>query len=109
MSFVEVTQVDQVAPGTMKSFTVGDKQVLIANCAGTFYAIANACTHMGGDLSHGKLEGTVVICPRHGAHFELTTGKCIAGPKIGPLQLKTSSTVTYPVQVEGNAVRVQAG
>ena len=62
MSFVEVSKVNQIAKGTMKSFAVGNKQILVANVDGKFYAIKNTCTHRGGNLSMGKLEGKIVTC-----------------------------------------------
>jgi nitrite reductase/ring-hydroxylating ferredoxin subunit len=51
MSFFEIAQTDQIAIGTMKSFSVNGKPVLVANIQGNFYAIGNKCTHFGGDLA----------------------------------------------------------
>ena len=77
MSFVKATQVDLVPSGQMKSLNVNGKDILVVNNDGKFYAISGKCTHMGGELSKGKLEGTIVTCPRHGSRFEVTTGKGI--------------------------------
>ncbi len=106
MSFVEVAQVDQIPTGSMKSFSVGGKQVLVANVAGEFYAINNTCTHAGGDLSKGKLEGKIVTCPRHGSKFDVTTGTCISGPKIGLLKLNAKDETAFEVKVEDNKILV---
>ncbi len=83
MKFVDVAGTDEVAAGGMKAFNVEDKDILVAGCDGDYYAIGSRCTHRGGDLSKGKLEGCIVTCPRHGSRFDLKTGKCIAGPESG--------------------------
>lgn len=106
MSFTEVAQVNEVPTGTMKSYSVGGKQILIANIDGKLYAIDGVCTHAGGDLSKGKLEGKIVTCPRHGSKFDVTTGKSISGPKIGFLRLKTKDEPAYEVKVEQNKIKI---
>jgi len=106
MSIFEVAQIDQIPAGSMKSCSVGGKQILIANVDGEFYAINNACTHAGGDLSKGKLEGKIVTCPRHGSTFDVTTGKCISGPKIGFLKLNAKDETVFEVKVEENKILV---
>ena len=106
MSFFKATQVDQVPIGQMKSFNVNGKDILVVNNDGKFYAISGKCPHMDGELSRGKLEGTVVTCPRHGSKFEVTTGRCLSGPKIGFVKLKAKDVATYEVKVEGNSILV---
>jgi nitrite reductase/ring-hydroxylating ferredoxin subunit len=106
MSFIEVAQVNEVPTGTMKSYSAGGKQILIANIDGKLYAIDDVCTHAGGDLSKGKLEGKIVTCPRHGSKFDVTTGKCISGPKIAFLRLKTKDETAYEVKVEENKIKI---
>ena len=106
MSYIEVGQVSQVSPGTMKSFSVGGKQICVANIDGKFYAIDNLCTHASGDLSKGKLEGKIVTCPNHGSKFNVTTGKCIAGPKISFFRGKAKDDTVFEVKVEENKIKV---
>ena len=106
MSFIQVAKIDQIPLGTMASFTVGGKEILIVNYDGNYYAMRLKCTHMGGDLSKGKLEGKVVTCPRHGSKFDVTTGECISGPKFGFIKLKVKDELTYTVRVEGNNIMV---
>lgn len=90
----------------MKSFVVGDKQILVANVEGKYYAINNICTHAGGNLSAGKLDGKIVTCPRHGSQFDVTTGICVAGPKIMFIRLKTKSEPAYRVVAEGENIKI---
>jgi 3-phenylpropionate/trans-cinnamate dioxygenase ferredoxin subunit len=106
MSFTEVGQVNEVPTGTMKSYSVGGKQILIANVDGKLYAINSVCTHAGGELSKGKLEGKIVTCPRHGSKFDVTTGKCISGPKIAFFRLKAKDETAYEVKVEENRIKI---
>ena len=105
-NFVEVTQVDKIPVGKMKSFVVEGKQILVVNYNENYYAIGGKCTHMGGDLSKGKLEGKTVTCPKHGSKFDVTTGKCVTGPKIAFIRLKTKNEITYAMKVEGKSVKV---
>jgi 3-phenylpropionate/trans-cinnamate dioxygenase ferredoxin subunit len=109
MALVEVTKVSGLPPGTMKSYPVGDKQVLVVNLEGQYYALNGKCTHAGGDLSNGKLDGKVVICPRHGARFDVTSGECVQGPRIGIFSPKIKNEQTYRVLIEGTAVKVEVG
>jgi len=104
MGFVKVAEIQEVPAGAMKVVKPGEIEILIINVEGKFYAIGNKCTHMGGDLSKGKLEGSVVTCPRHGAKFDVMTGKSVAGPKIGFLRMKTGDEPAYEVKVEGNDI-----
>jgi 3-phenylpropionate/trans-cinnamate dioxygenase ferredoxin subunit len=106
MSLIEAAKTVQVPPGTMQAFQVEGKKILIANVAGKYYAIDNVCTHMGGDLSKGRLEGQIVICPRHGSRFDVTTGKSLSGPKMAFLKLKTKDEAVYEVKVEGDSIKI---
>ena len=106
MAFIDVAATDDIPAGAMKPFTVAGKEILLANHGGSYYAIARRCPHMGGDLSKGTLDGATATCPRHHARFDLTTGSCLAGPRIGPLKLSAKDATAYPVRVEGGRVQV---
>lgn len=99
-TFHKVAEVKDLAPGFGKSVEVGGQQIALFNVGGTFYAIGDACTHRGGSLSEGALEGTTVSCPLHGAEFEVTTGKNLTPPAPSPVP-------SYKVRVEGNEVQVE--
>ena len=72
--FVPVAQVSELAPGQMKMVVADQERLLLVNMAGTFYVISDACGHDWAPLSRGKLEGHVVICPRHFARYDVRTG-----------------------------------
>lgn len=106
MSFADVAKTTDIASGQMKSFNVGGKEILLVNLEGKYFAIGGKCTHMGGELVKGRLEGKVETCPRHGSKFDVTNGSCVSGPKIGFLKLKTKDEPTYEVKVENNTIKV---
>lgn len=88
---------DAVPPGSV--LLVGEAAVF--NVAGRFCATQAECTHQGGPLSEGKLEGSTVTCPWHGAQFNVCTGAVLRGPAREPVK-------TYRVIVEGEIGRVEA-
>lgn len=99
MAEVKVTQAGRVAPGTGTVVDVRGTAVAVFNVGGTFYAVANACTHVGGPLGEGRLDGTTVTCPWHGSRFDVTSGQVLQGPARRPV-------ATYPVRVQGDDVFV---
>ncbi len=106
MAFIKVGETREIKMGEMKPFNIGGKEILIAGYEGDYYAIDNKCPHLGGDLSKGRLEGKTVSCPRHKSKFDITTGKCISGPKIGFLKLNTRDAVSYKVRIKGKNIEV---
>ncbi|MCJ7471331.1 MAG: Rieske (2Fe-2S) protein [Actinobacteria bacterium] len=106
MEYLEVGKTSEITEGTMKAYTIKGNNILVFNYNGKYYAIGGKCTHMGGDLSKGKLEGKIVTCPRHGSKFDITTGESVSGPKIGFLKLKTKKEPSYEVKIEGDTIKV---
>jgi nitrite reductase/ring-hydroxylating ferredoxin subunit len=109
MSYKEIAKIEQVGPGTLLGINLDGKDVLLVNAGGKFYALPGKCPHMGGDLAKGRLEGNTLTCPRHHAQFDVTTGKNLSGPKIGPLKLKTKDLAVYAVKLEGPSIMVELG
>uniref|UniRef100_A0A7C3J2K6 Non-heme iron oxygenase ferredoxin subunit n=1 Tax=Candidatus Methanomethylicus mesodigestus TaxID=1867258 RepID=A0A7C3J2K6_9CREN len=107
MDFMKVAETSDVQPGQMKRIEVAGNEILLANIEGKFFAVSNKCSHMGGDLSKGKLEGGSVVCPRHGSRFDLITGKAISGPKVAFFKLKTGDIPSYEVKIEGSSVFIK--
>src|SRR5574340_868071 len=99
MNFIDVAKIDEITSGSMKGVTASGKDILITNIGGHYYAIGGKCTHMGGNLSKGTLEGKIVQCTRHGSQFDVTTGVRMAGPA------KLNEPV-YEVKVEGKNIKV---
>jgi nitrite reductase/ring-hydroxylating ferredoxin subunit len=98
--FKTVANVSEVGPGQLKHIELEDgTQVCLANVDGTIYAIGGECTHMGGPLGEGELEGTIVTCPWHGGTFDVTSGELLGPPPDDP-------EPKYEVRVEGDEVEV---
>jgi len=104
LGFVKVAETLELPVGKTKMFSIEGKEFLVANIEGSYYAIGNRCTHAGGDLSKGSLEGNIITCPRHGSKFDLTTGKAVSGPKILFMRLKIKDEPSYEVKVEGKDI-----
>ncbi len=98
--FVTVAKVPEVAPGQLKHVEPnGDTQICLANVDGTIYAIGGECTHSGGPLGEGDLDGNIVTCPWHGGTFDVTSGE-VEGPP------PDDSEPKYEVRIEGDDVQV---
>ena len=97
--FVTVAKADDIPPGQVRVYEVGDRRIALCNVGGTLYAIDDVCTHDGGPLDQGELAGDQIECPRHGARFDVRTGRALTLPAVRPVG-------TYPVQVQGNEVMV---
>jgi nitrite reductase/ring-hydroxylating ferredoxin subunit len=97
---VKIATTSEVSPGTGKEVEVEGKSIALFNLDGTFYAIDNACTHVGGPLGEGELAGDVVTCPWHGAKFNVKTGDVLGPPA-------RKGVRSYPVKVQGNDVLVE--
>ena len=107
MDFQKVAELDALKPGEKKSFPLSGKTVLLANVGGTIYALDNKCPHMGGSLADGNLEGATLSCPRHGAKFDVRTGKNVGGAKLAFIKAKVGDAKMFPVKVEGKDILVE--
>ena len=107
MTFVKVAETSEIPPGQMKAVKLAELDVLIANIHGIYYAIDSICTHKGGDLSKGTLEGNTVTCPKHKAKFDVTTGKVISGPKVPLMHPKIKDEPTHTVKIEGKDILLE--
>jgi len=106
MEFIRVADTAQLPVNKMILVAVDGKEVLLANLDGSYYAVANKCTHLGGSLSKGSLDGSIVTCPRHGAQFDVKTGQAIANAKIGFIKMSVKDEESYMVKVEGTDIFV---
>lgn len=106
MEYIKIAEVNDVKPGEKKKFALNNKTILLANVDGAFYALDNRCPHMGGSLSGGDLEGGTLTCPRHGARFDIRTGKSVGNAKLAFISVKVGDAKTFPVKVEGTDILV---
>ncbi len=95
-----VARSSQIADGTTKRVEVDGQAVLLCKAEGRLYAIEDVCTHDGGELEQGTLEGCRIECPRHGAYFDVRTGAALTLPATEPVR-------TFPVRLEGDDIYVE--
>jgi 3-phenylpropionate/trans-cinnamate dioxygenase ferredoxin component len=110
--FTPVATLDELADGAMKMVKIGKREILLARVGDKVYATQNRCPHMRGNLSRGKLEGSVVTCPAHGKRYDLSNGHTIGLMSNNPLTRSVSGffsgggLATYPVKVDDGQVLV---
>jgi nitrite reductase/ring-hydroxylating ferredoxin subunit len=95
--FVKVAESKDIEPSSMKAVDVAGEKVCIINIEGNYYAIGNVCTHVGGPLDEGILEGYEVECPWHGSKFDFRTGE----PTKPPARQAVSK---YEVKIQDNNI-----
>ena len=100
MPWIKVAEANAPAVGTATVVEAGGRRIALCNTGDGFHAIDDVCTHDGGSLDQGALEGFSIECPRHGARFDVRTGKVLALPAVRPVR-------TYPTRVEAGAVEVE--
>jgi 3-phenylpropionate/trans-cinnamate dioxygenase ferredoxin subunit len=99
LDFVPVAAEDEVPSGARILVDIGDLSLAVFNIAGTLFAIADICSHDGGPLAEGELDGERIECPRHGGEFELASGKAVRPPAVEDIP-------AYPVRIEGGQILV---
>lgn len=85
MAFHRLGPASDIAPGFSRDYQVAGHSVVVANCDGRYHAIEDRCTHDNGPLGEGRLWGCQVECPRHGARFDLATGRAMSLPAVRPV------------------------
>ena len=98
--FLPVCKVSDIPDPGKDVFEVDDRFVVLFHVEGKFYALDDCCTHDDGPLGEGDLQGCEIVCPRHGARFDIRDGNVLSMPA-------TSSTISHEVKVEGHDVLVK--
>ncbi len=92
-----VCKTEEVPSGSMKAFDIGYERVLICHTESGFYAMEDKCSHDSAPISSGHIENGHIVCPRHGAKFEITTGEVKAPPAIVGVD-------TYELKIENDEI-----
>jgi 3-phenylpropionate/trans-cinnamate dioxygenase ferredoxin subunit len=102
MASLDVAPVEELPPGRVKLVVAGSIMVGVYNCGGQFFAIEDRCSHDDGPLCEGDWDedDCTVVCPRHGSHFDLRSGRPLSLPAYEPVE-------TFPVRVEDGMVKVE--
>ena len=98
--FIEVARVADFPANGKACYEVNDRFLVLVRLGGQFFCVEDVCTHDGGPLSAGELEGNCLVCPRHGAQFDVRTGQAVTMPATEP-------TASHPVKVEGDWILVK--
>ena len=98
--FVKVAETKDIQPSNMKAFELAGEKICIVNVEGNYYALGNVCTHVGGPLDEGTLEGYEVECPWHGSKFDVRTGEPTKPPA-------RQAVPKYEVKIEENDILVR--
>jgi 3-phenylpropionate/trans-cinnamate dioxygenase ferredoxin component len=99
LEFYEIASVDDLPNGERLFLEIDEKPIVIFNIAGQFFAIGDICTHDDGPLGDGDIEGENIVCPRHGAEFEIKTGKAASLPAVQDIP-------AYPVRVVAGKIEL---
>ena len=97
--FIFAANLSDLSEGQLFATRVDDVPVALTMIAGRVHAVGDVCTHDDGPLAEGELDGLCVVCPRHGARFDLLSGKGTF-PAAGPIPI-------YETRIEGDAVLIR--
>jgi 3-phenylpropionate/trans-cinnamate dioxygenase ferredoxin subunit len=99
VEFVTVADATELPPGERLFVTIDEAQIIILNLAGNLYAIGDVCSHDGNMLDDAPVEGNEVVCPRHGARFDIRNGEAVSLPAVVDIP-------AYPVRVRDHVLEV---
>ncbi len=98
--FVKIAEVDEIPVGEILAVNVNHREIVICHTEDGFYAVADECSHDSGPIGLGDLDGHEVVCPRHGARFDVKTGDVTGPPAVVGID-------TYELKVENNDILVR--
>jgi 3-phenylpropionate/trans-cinnamate dioxygenase ferredoxin subunit len=101
VNWIDAGLAADLGDGQTISIPVGRRMIAIARSGESYFAIEDVCTHDGAQLTGGAIEGTVIICPRHGARFCLRTGEALTPPAYEPVRV-------FGTKIEGGRLWVRA-
>jgi 3-phenylpropionate/trans-cinnamate dioxygenase ferredoxin subunit len=97
--FVSVAAVEEIQAGERLFIEIDNNYIVVFNISGDYYAIADLCSHDDGPLGDGEVEEHDIICPRHGARFDLRSGKALTFPAVEDIP-------AYPVRVKKGDIQI---
>jgi 3-phenylpropionate/trans-cinnamate dioxygenase ferredoxin component len=99
LEYVGVAQVSELGDGQRLLVEIDGRPIVVFNVGGAYFAIGDECSHDDGPVGEGELEGFEIECPRHGARFDLRTGKVLCTPAVVDIP-------AYPVRVVGEEIQI---
>lgn len=127
--FTELAKASEIPVGALKRVRSGEKEIVLCNCDGKFYAVERRCGHMNSPLELGALDGTILTCPMHHVQFDVATGEALNVPipvyidetlprKWGQYlaytdelqyRIRICNLRVYPTRIEGDAILADLG
>jgi nitrite reductase/ring-hydroxylating ferredoxin subunit len=98
--FIKIANIDEIPPGRAKLVEVSGNEIALFNIDGAFHAVDNNCTHVGGPLCEGEIDGHEVTCPWHGAVFDVTTGRALGPPAAEPV-------TCHNLRIQGSEIEIE--
>lgn len=95
--WVEIAPADEIAEGEVRTYDVEGERVAVARAGEHLYAVEDICSHDDGPLGEGSIEGFAIVCPRHGAKFDVRSGEVLAMPAAAPIR-------TFSIMVQDGKV-----
>jgi 3-phenylpropionate/trans-cinnamate dioxygenase ferredoxin subunit len=99
VDFIQIAPLADIPNGERLFVEIDEKKIVLFNIGGNIYAIGDVCSHDGGPLGDGEVEGMDVICPRHGARFDIKTGQALLLPAVEDIP-------AYPVRIIDGMIEI---
>ena len=99
VEFLEIAPSSELPDGERLFVEIGGKPIVIFKIAGQYFSIADICSHDDGPVGEGKLDGYNITCPRHGAQFDVRTGKVVQMPAVVDIP-------AYPVRLMDGMIQL---
>lgn len=99
LEYVDISPIDQLTDGERLFVEMGGKSIVLFNLAGKLFAIGDVCSHDNGPVGDGEIDENEIICPRHGARFDIHTGKATSLPALIDIP-------AYPVRVVEGMIQI---
>jgi 3-phenylpropionate/trans-cinnamate dioxygenase ferredoxin subunit len=100
LEYVPVAKLSELISSQKLSLEIDDHYIVLVHLEGAVYCLDDVCTHDGGPLGEGEIDGNCLVCPRHGAKFDIRTGDAVLMPATEP-------TATHAVRVDGDQIYVK--
>ena len=97
--FHAVLPADQLREGGMRACELAGREIVLCRTADGLYALDNICTHAEARMTEGRLRGVRVVCPLHGAAFDVRDGRVLSGPAVQPLAVHAVRIVNGMIEV----------
>ncbi len=99
LEYITVASIEEINEGGRLFVEIDEQPIVIIKMNGEYFAIADVCSHDDGPVGEGNIEGHEIICPRHGARFDIRTGKVLALPAFVDIP-------AYPIRINGDQIEI---